>query len=303
LFYSRYLGQGSPRGIASMLLGMAAFVVSDSLMKLASSGLPTGQLIFLRGVLAALIVLALAGASGLLVHLPRVLERTVLTRSLFDLIASFLYLIALFHLPIGNITAINMASPLAITAVAALLFKADVGWRRWTAIAIGFLGVLMVVQPSAEGFNAYSGFAVGAVVFVVARDLTTRRIPSAVPSVIVTLANTLVVTTGAFAYSLVEGWAIPTTIALLQLVGTAITVVMGYLLIVDAFRHGEVAVVGPFRYTALIWALLAGYLIWNEKPNLLAICGIFVIVGSGLYVLHRERVRRAPIAARTEPAP
>lgn len=286
-----------------MLLGMAAFVVTDALMKLTSSDLPTGQLIFLRGMMAALIVLALVAGSGMLIHLPRILERTVIARSLFDLVASFLYLIALFHLPIGNITAINMASPLAITAVAAVLLKADVGWRRWTAIAIGFLGVLMVVQPSAQGFNAYSGFAIGAVVFVVARDLTTRRIPSAVPSVIVTLANTLFVTAGAFIYSMFEGWAIPTSASLLQVVGTAIFVVVGYLLIVDAFRHGEVAVVGPFRYTALIWALLAGYLIWNEKPNLLAFCGIFVIVGSGLYVLHREKVRRTPIAVSTEPAP
>ena len=291
-FYERLFGTGTRRGVASMTLSMMLFIVNDSLVKVVSASLGAGQLIAIRGLIASLIVLALIAGTGAARHLRRAWSGPAVWRGILDMVGSLLYLLALFHMPIGNATAINMTSPLGMTAAAALFLKESVGWRRWSAVVVGFCGVLMVVQPRADGFNYWSLLAIGAVFFVVARDLMTRRMRADIPSLIIVLSASVVVMLGALGFSLVEGWKPVgwSDIALLSL--AAAFVIGGYYLIVDAMRHGALSVVGPFRYTALIWALLSGYLVWGDVPNLLAISGIAVIVGSGLYVLHRERVGR-----------
>ncbi len=291
-FYERLFGTGTRRGVASMTLSMMLFIVNDSLVKVASASLGAGQLIAIRGLIASLIVLAIIAGTGAARHLRRAWSGPAVWRGVLDMVGSLLYLLALFHMPIGNATAINMTSPLGMTAAAALFLKEGVGWRRWSAVVVGFCGVLMVVQPRADGFNYWSLLAIGAVFFVVARDLMTRRMRADIPSLIIVLSASVVVMLGALGFSLVEGWkpVAWSDIALLSL--AAAFVIGGYYLIVDAMRHGALSVVGPFRYTALIWALLSGYLVWGDVPNLLAISGIAVIVGSGLYVLHRERVGR-----------
>jgi drug/metabolite transporter (DMT)-like permease len=291
-FYERLFGTGTRRGVASMTLSMMLFIVNDSLVKVVSASLGAGQLIAIRGLIASLIVLALIAGTGAARHLRRAWSGPAVWRGILDMVGSLLYLLALFHMPIGNATAINMTSPLGMTAAAALFLKESVGWRRWSAVVVGFCGVLMVVQPRADGFNYWSLLAIGAVFFVVARDLMTRRMRADIPSLIIVMSASVVVMLGSLGFSLVEGWKPVgwSDIALLSL--AAAFVIGGYYLIVDAMRHGALSVVGPFRYTALIWALLSGYLVWGDVPNLLAISGIAVIVGSGLYVLHRERVGR-----------
>ncbi len=290
--YERLLGTGTKRGIASMSISMMLFIINDSLIKVASESLPAGQIIVIRGVMASAIVLAIILATGAARHLPRALNRVAVWRGVLDMIGSLLYLLALFNMPIGNATAVNMTSPLGLTAAAALFLKEAVGWRRWSAIVAGFCGVLMVVQPRPDGFNYWALLAVAAVGFVVARDLITRRMGPEIPSLIIVLSASVIVTLGALVFSLFEGWQAVnwTVIALLGL--AAAFIIGGYYLIVDAMRHGSLSVVGPFRYTALIWALLSGYLVWGDMPNLLSFAGILVIVGSGLYVLHRERLKR-----------
>jgi drug/metabolite transporter (DMT)-like permease len=291
-FYERLFGTGTRRGVASMTLSMMLFIVNDSLVKVVSASLGAGQLIAIRGLIASLIVLAIIAGTGAARHLRRAWSGPAVWRGVLDMVGSLLYLLALFHMPIGNATAINMTSPLGMTAAAALFLQESVGWRRWSAVVVGFCGVLMVVQPRADGFNYWSLLAIGAVFFVVARDLMTRRMRADIPSLIIVLSASVVVMLGALGFSLVEGWkpVAGADVALLSL--AAAFVIGGYYLIVDAMRHGALSVVGPFRYTALIWALLSGYLVWGDVPNLLAISGIAVIVGSGLYVLHRERVGR-----------
>ncbi|MEK9969085.1 MAG: DMT family transporter [Ferrovibrio sp.] len=300
-FYSRLLGTGTRRGVASMVMGMAAFVTNDSLIKLASTAVPTGQLIGLRNVLTAILLLALVLATGQAAQLRRCADRAVMTRSVLDVVATILYLVALFHMPIGNITAINMSTPLLMTAVAAVFLNIPVGWRRWTAVAFGFVGVTLIVQPRAEGFNAYSLLALAATIFIVARDLSTRRIGQEIPSLVVALTNAIFVLVGALALSAFEGWVAVGLREILLIGGASLFLIIGYLLIVDAFRNGDVATVGPFRYTGLIWALSAGYLVWGDIPNTLAFAGIVIVVASGLYVLHRERIKARDEAARTAP--
>lgn len=289
--YARIFGIATGRGIASMILGMAAFVVNDTLTKIASETVPLGQLIVTRNVMATALILLLIWMSGQAGQLRRAVNRAVVTRSSFDIVATFLFLIALFNMPIGNVMAINMATPLAMTAAAAVLLKAPVGWRRWTAVLVGFGGILLIVQPSGEGFNAYALVAVASVIFIVGRDLSTRNIDKSIPSLVVTLTNAVFILVSALILSLVQGWVATGWRELVLLGGAGLFLVVGYLLIVDAFRHGDLVTVNPFRYTGLIWALASGYLFWGDIPNLLAQAGIAIVVASGLYVLHRERLR------------
>jgi drug/metabolite transporter (DMT)-like permease len=284
-------GTGTGRGIASMVLGMAAFVVNDTLTKIASETVPLGQLIATRNVMATALILFLIWMSGQAGQLCRAVNRAVVTRSSFDIVATFFFLIALFNMPIGNVMAINMATPLAMTAAAAMLLKAPVGWRRWSAVLAGFVGILLIVQPSGEGFNAYALAAVASVIFIVGRDLSTRNIDQSIPSLVVTLTNAVFILVSALILTVFQGWVAMGWREIALLAGAGLFLVAGYLLIVDAFRHGDLVTVGPFRYTGLVWALLSGFIIWGDIPNPLAQAGIAIVVASGLYVLHRERIR------------
>lgn len=282
---------GNRRGIAAMVGGMTLFVINDALIKFVSQTLPTGQIIFLRGALAVVIALGFATASGVLHRARAAVAPVVALRALIDTASTFLYLVALFNMPIGNITAINLATPLILTALAVVVLGETVGWRRWTAVVIGFLGVLLVVQPRTEGFTAYSILALVATAMHATRDLVTRRIDPSVPSLIVTLTTAATVTVFAGALSFFEGWQPLDALHFGLIVVASLFLTGGYILAIDSMRHGEMSVVAPFRYTGLLAALLAGYAVWGEIPNALASAGIVLLIGSGLYILQRERVR------------
>ncbi|WP_430398204.1 DMT family transporter [Ferrovibrio sp.] len=285
-------GQGNRRGVMSMILGMMLFVANDTLIKLAGEHTSLGQVLLVRGIVANVLILLLAWSNGLLPQLGLVLQKIVIGRGILDLLASVLYLAALFHMPIANISAIGMTSPLALTAVAAIVLRESVGWRRWTAVVCGFGGVLLIVQPSAEGFNVWSLVALGSVVFIVARDMITRQVSLGIPSLIVTLGTSVLVMLGGGIMTVAEGWQPMNLHSVALLCCAACFLIGGYQMVIDAMRHGDLSLVSPFRYVALIFSLLFGYLIWGDWPNMLAWIGIVVVVGSGLYVLHRERVRR-----------
>lgn len=279
------------RGIAAMSLAMASFVSNDALVKHVSESLPSAQLIFIRGLFATGLLLAAAHGLGATRRLATVFQRTVMGRSALDALASMTYLTSLFHLPIGNATAINMATPLFITLFAVLALGERVGAGRWLAIATGFSGVLLVVQPSAAGFNAYALLCLGGTLLHAGRDLATRFIHADVPSILITLATAVTVTLLAGGLSLVQGWQPMTArhVGLLALASVFLSI--GYYLIIVGMREGDMSVVAPFRYTGLLFALAIGWVMWGDTPNALAVAGIALLVGAGLYVLHSERAR------------
>lgn len=280
------------RGILGMIASMVLFICNDALIKHVSESLPTGQIIFLRGLSATLLIAAMAVALGAWRQIPAVFDRPVLARAAIDSLGTFLYLLALFNMPIANVTAVNLSVPLMLTVCAAFLLREQVGWRRWSAVVAGFVGVLLVVQPAAAGFNWFALVALAATATHAARDLLTRRIRAGIPSIIVTLSTAIVVTIAAAGVSAIEGWQpLPMRELTLLIVASAF-LSGGYYLVIDCMRHGELSVVAPFRYTAMLWALLLGYLVWGDVPNLLAWFGIALLVGSGLYIFHREQVRR-----------
>lgn len=280
------------RGIIAMSLGMVSFVANDALIKLVSASLPSGQLIFIRGLFAIALLLALCTAMGVWRSGNgwRVLgQRAVLVRAGFDALATIAYLTSLFHLPLGNATAINMATPVVITLMAVLWLGERVGPARWVAIGAGFVGVLMIVQPSAEGFNAYAWLCLAGTLLHAARDLVTRRIASSTPSLLITLSTALAVTLLAAAISMAQGWVAVGFTQLALLAVASVFLSTGYYLLIVAMRAGEISVIAPFRYVGLLFALVLGWLVWRELPNALAWAGIALLVGAGLYVLHEQR--------------
>jgi len=277
------------RGILCMVGAMACFVTNDALVKFASQSMPSAQLIFIRGLMALLLVLALAHALGATSRLREATRGWVAGRAVVDAIATMLYLGSLFHLPIGNATAINLAAPLFMTLFAALFMAERVLGARWLAVGFGFIGVLLVIQPRAEGFNTWALVCLLGTLFHAARDLMTRRIHAGIPSILITLATAVAVTVVSGVGSLLQGWQPFGLLEFGLLALASVFLTGGYYFIISSMRHGEMTLVAPFRYSGLLFALVLGYLVWGEVPNTLAWSGIALLIGSGLYVLHNER--------------
>jgi len=268
-----------------MASAMASLAVSDALVKFASERLPSAQLIFVRGLFSIALLVALACATGGARHLPRLLDGRVMARAAVDAIATIAYLLSLFHLPLANTTAINMAAPLFVTLYAIALFGEHVAARRWLAVITGFAGVLLVVQPRGDGFNAWALLCVLASFLNASRDVLTRTIAKGTPALVIALGSSIAVTILAGGWTLVQPWQPVSWQPLALLAAAAAVLSAGNFLIAAAMRHGEMSVVAPFRYSGLIVALALGYLVWGNVPNALALAGIVLLVAAGLALL------------------
>ncbi len=290
------MSQHNRRGIVTMTGAMVFFVVNDALVKWVSADLSTPQLIFVRGVMTTALLLTLAGWMGQLQHWRTTLTRSVPARAVLDSLASFTYLTAVFHIPLGNATAINLAGPLFLTLMAVFFLHERVTLGRWGLILLGFAGVLLVVQPRMGDFNAYAVLCLFAAALHAGRDFLTRLVPAQVPSLLITLSTAIMVTLLAGVWSLFEPWKPMATQHLWQLFGASLCLAAGYHLLTLSMRWGDMSVIGPFRYSGLLVALVLGYLMWGDVPNLLAWCGIALVVAAGLGLLQAERMRKQAAA-------
>jgi len=275
-----------------MIGAMACFIVNDALVKYASQTMPAAQLIFVRGIMASVLVLAVARAMGATSRIREIARGWVATRAVVDAVASILYLVSLFHLPISSATAINMTSPLIITILAALLLGERVGAAPWLATGGGFVGVLMIIQPQAEGFNLYALVCLAGTALLSVRDLITRWVHAGIPSILITLSNTVAVTLLAGGISVLEGWGPVGAVDVALLALAAVFLAAAYFLIVSSTRRGDLSLVAPFRYTGLLFATIVGFVVWGDTPNALAWCGIALLIISGIYVLRASRRAR-----------
>lgn len=285
------------RGAALMAAAMTAFTVNDACMKALSDDLPLSQALFLRGVATTLILgAALAGLGLWPAGLVRRDWGLMLLRSAAEVLAAWLFLTALFNMPLANVSAILQALPLAVTLTGALIFREPVGWRRLSAIGVGFLGVLLIVRPGAEGFTVYSLYALASVAAVTVRDLAARRMSARVPSLLVALSAAAMVTAFFGARAATIDWAPMGPAEFWQLAGATGFVVVGYVCSVAAMRAGEIGFVAPFRYVSLLVALVLGFVVFGDWPRALTLVGAAVVVGTGLFTLYRERnlPRNAP---------
>ena len=279
------------RGILAMSLAMAFFIANDALVKQVSATLPGPQLIFIRGLMATTLVLIMAQAMGHLKNWRLMLNKRLWVRGSLDAAASLAYLTAVFHLPLANATAINLSSPLFITAFAIVFLKELVALQRGLLILLGFTGVLLVVQPSSEGFNVYAWLAVLATLLHAMRDTLTRGIGLHVPALLITLSTAVSVAVAAGGITLTQTWTTVDNLSLGLLFGASLFLSMAYYLLIVAMRSGEMSLVAPFRYSGLLFALLIGYVVWGDVPNLLGWAGIFLLAISGLLILRSERFK------------
>ena len=276
------------RGILAMLAAMGSLIVNDVFIKVAAAELPTGETIFLRGLFTTLLgVGAIAATIGLSTLRLAAAPRMPL-RAGAEVAATILYLSALTRMPIADATALLQFAPLAITAGAALFLGAPVGWRRWLATVVGLAGVLIIVRPGGAGFNPYSFLALAAIVFVAARDLITRRLGAEIPTIVVATVSAAAVTAASLLLAPFEAWSWPSAPAVLMLVCAGVGLLGGNYWIVVAMRHGDIATVAPFRYSVILWAVAAGFVVWGEMPDPATWIGIAVVSGAGLYALVRE---------------
>ena len=280
------------RGVIAMSVGMASFVLNDSLVKYVSDSLPPSQLIFLRGLLAVLGLALLCVYMGTFKNpdntFSALRDRWVLVRSCLDGLASLVYLTAMFHMPLANATAINMATPLLIALLSGLLLGVRVSLGNWLIIATGFAGVLLVVQPQTDGFNQWAWVCLGGTLLHALRDISMRFVPSQIPSMIVTLSTATTATLMAGVWSLWQDWAVVSMTSWACLGGAAVLLSTGYFLLIQSTRSADLTVVAPFRYVGLLTAVVMGFVVWGDIPNPMAWCGMVLLVGAGLMMLRKH---------------
>lgn len=281
---------GNQMGALLMSGSMAGFTINDTLVKMVGGEMPLSQILTLRGVVATLLIYLLARRLGSLRwNLAKGDWGLVAARCVAELLSTYLFLTALMVTPLANLTAILQGLPLTITLGAALFFGEPVGWRRMSAILVGFCGILLIVRPGVDGFGSGTLYALGAVIAITARDLLTRRMSSEVPSMVVTLLASLTVLVFGLVASTQVTWQPVTVNSLAIVTGAAVFIFVGYLCSVMTMRVGDVAFVSPFRYTGLLWALLLGWLVFGDWPDPLTLLGAAIVVATGLFTLYRER--------------
>ncbi len=287
--------QANFRGISMILLSSLVFILNDTLIKLASDRLPTGQILVMRGGVGLVLILLVLVATGTHRYWRLAVHPLVFWRTLGEVVATVLYLYALFHMPIANISAVNQIVPLMTTAAAAVFLGEAVGWRRWSAIGVGFVGVMIVMRPGVAGFDAYALAALGSMAFITMRDLVTRSFPVGMPTLLVTAVTAVAVTLTGGVISLGETWLVPTPHEWTILSGAALLLLVGYVTMILAMRGGSMAVIAPFRYVVILYAITIGYIVWGDIPDSYTIIGTAIVVATGLYSIYRER-RVAPLS-------
>jgi drug/metabolite transporter (DMT)-like permease len=276
------------RGIICMLVSIVLLTVSDAIAKWLTVGYPPGQIICLRGVFVVLVILAFTAPrrrrTGLRLHNPR----AHLVRAIFAAAATFLFVLGLTFMPLADAMAITFAGPLIITALAGPLLGEQVGWRRWSAVLVGFGGVVVMLRPGSGTLEWAALLLLLSTLCGGMRDIVTRRISVTESSTSMLLTtNLLLVAVGLL--SIIQGWAMPTLFDAGLILLSGVLIGSGHWLQIEAFRWGQAATVVPFRYTTLLWAMLLGFLIWGDVPDAWMLGGASLVVASGLYILYREQ--------------
>src|SRR5258708_2572517 len=216
------------RGILTMSASVVVFIFNDALIKLASETMPPLQAIGLRGIFATLWCALALMASGDWRQVHRITHPAVMVRGVLEALAAILYLVALAYIPFAIATAVNMSTPLFLAILAVLILHEQVGWRRWTAIAVGFVGVLLVIQPRPGDLNVWTWLVVAASFAGALRDVLGRHVPAAVPTLVVSLSSAVTVGLVGGIWALAEGWQPMTARGVGLVIGSSLLLAMGY---------------------------------------------------------------------------
>lgn len=290
------------RAIALMTASMVLFAIDDAAIKaagtLASGGAATpGEIAVIKGVLGMLVYGALMLREGTkptptLVR-GMITDPAISARTAGDILAGMAVITSLTLMPLSSFSAILQVQPLVVTLGAALVLKEVVGWRRWSAILVGFLGVMIIIRPTADGFDGATIWALIAVAGLAVRDLATRRVKVQFSTFsIVTLVATLLIPVGFIMHAVMESEPMFVGIApaaWIYILGGGVFGMTAYYAITLSMRMGELSVVAPYRYTRLVAALILGFLFFNEVPDAAMAIGATMVIGAGLFTLYRER--------------
>lgn len=288
---SKPTSQLNIRAIGLMVLSMLGFAIEDMFIKVAAEQISVGQILLILGAVGGTFYALMALARGEKLTVEIATDKLMLARSLSDVMGAFGFVMALALIPLSNASAILQATPLVITMAAALLLGEHVGWRRWTAVLAGFVGVLLIIKPGSSGFDANSIFAIIGVLGLAGRDLITRYIPQNIP--------TSWISAQAFWGGSLLGLAMligPHEWYALSLFHFSILMIASaigigaYLAITVAARIGEPAAIAPFRYSRLIFALIIGYWVFGERPDIWMLAGSAIVIATGIYAIYREHI-------------
>jgi drug/metabolite transporter (DMT)-like permease len=275
-------------GIIAIVASQICFIVNDSLVKLIASRipadagtvLPVGETIVLRGLATVFIIAVLVVALGHTRDLSRVRSARMGFRAVAEIGASMAYLFAVIGMPIADLVGILQVVPLGLTAGAALFLGEPIGWRRWSATIIGFVGVLFIIKPGATPLSTPVLFAILSVTLIIVRDLLTRGLPRGIPVLLISGTSAVALTLGGLCFAPFEQWVWPSQTQWVWLAIAAVHLVGANTFLILSLRVGEIAVVGPFRYSVILIAVLSGFWAW---------IGIAIVTAAGIYTLVREQ--------------
>ncbi len=279
------------KGILFMILAMAGFACEDLFIKMLSTNLPVSEIIIILGFSGSLIFLAIGLTTKAPIFHKDILSMPIVVRTLCELFGALFFVLAIALTPLSSASAILQVVPLLVTIGAAIFFKEKVGWRRWSAVVVGFLGVLLILRPGFGSFMPASIFALLGAIFLAGRDLATRAIKVKLPSVIISLYAFLAFgLSGIFIIPFSPEMLMPSSNEIIYFAGASAFGVIAYYSIVIAARVGEMSVISPFRYSRLVFAMLLSIVVLSERPDMWTFLGAAIIVASGVYTFIRENL-------------
>lgn len=277
------------RGILYSLLGGLLLTANDAVLKWLTGDYPVGQLLFFRGLFVLLVITLFVWRLGSMETIRINSFRDQIQRAGFAFTSGFLFITGITYLPLADAIAITFAGPLFITILAAPMLGEIVGWRRWTAVVVGFFGILVMLRPTTEALQLAALLPLGASLAGALRDITTRRISANETSLSILLFSTLAVIVFGLG-TLPFGWA-PLTLRDLGLMGLSGLFVGGaHYFLIERFRWAEASLLAPFKYLTMIWAVIFGFLIFGDLPDSWTLSGAGFLIVCGVYIAHRETV-------------
>ena len=281
----------SAKGILLMLLALFMLTCSDAATKWLGADYPAGQIICFRALFSLIPVAVMVALYGGLPSLRIVDKRGQAWRAFYFAVGTSLIAISMIVLPIADAAAILYAGPLMITALAVPMLKEQVGWRRWTAIGVGFGGVIIMLRPTPDAIQWLGLLPLAAAFCSSMRDIYARSL-AATESANSMMFWSALLTVLLAGLSLPFAWVAPSAVDWALLVATGLFIGVAHYLMIEAYRVSEAAVVAPFKYSGILWAVMFGYFVWGDIPDAFIIIGGTLVIASGLYILHRETSRK-----------
>ena len=278
------------RGIAFMLAGTFFMSLNNAVLKYMSAGYPAGQVLFMRGTFIFIPIAIFIWRAGGFQSAKVDSYGGHAIRAAFTVASGFMFVIGVRYLPLADATAISFAGPLFITMLATPVLGEYVGWRRWSAVIVGFIGVLIITRPTGDVVRLAVLLPLGSAFAAAMRDLITRRIAARETSNSILVTTTTAVMLAGLA-TLPMGWIVPTPGDLGLIAMGGLVSGCGHYCMIETFRHAEAGLVAPFKYSSILYAVAMGYLFWGDLPDAWVITGTMILVASGLYILRRELAR------------